>query len=311
MHAFMRRAGARLRSTPAATAGADHSAFAWDIEETGPIEFEPRRVNDRAWRLWLWLAVAVAIVGLGVAGRLTGNEAGPQGGGLAVSDPTTGAGPLIDISSPAEGDSASGGIVNVRGTTHGLLVDDIELAVVAGDALLGDAVLRAPGSGAWTAELRIFAPPVGTQVVLLAAPAQADGMPTSWARTLERSALVRRQLSITPAGPIGLWPPTVERTGGATRISISGCAPLTLRRLDVRLVTADGQTVATTEATIGFDAAVPGARGGYALGIGSFKALVSTERPVIDGALRVDVDWRDEIDGLSGTSPIAIPGVSG
>lgn len=309
MHALMRRLGARFPTRPAPPAGPDHAAFEWDIEETGPVAFEPR-VNDRAWRIWLGLAVAIAIVGLGVAGRLTGNDADPRRAALAAPTPTATVEPLITISSPREGASVSGGVVQVRGTTDGVLVDGIELALVAGDAVLGDAVLGSVGSQAWTAELRVFTPPVGTQAVLLAAPAQANGEPSSWARSLQRSALVRRPLWIVPAGPVGLWPLHVERAGRSTRVLVAGCAPLTLGRLDVRLVTGADRTLTATQATIAFDVALPGARGGYALGVGSFSALLSTESSVTDGAFRVDVDWRDELDGTSGTSTIAIPGMA-
>ena len=310
MHALMRRLGARIPASPLPAASNDDATFAWDIEETGAVGFEPRLVNDRAWRLWLGLGVVIAIVGLGVAGRLTGNDPDPQQAALAASTPTATAGPLITISSPGEGGTVSGGIVQIRGTSDGALVDGIELALVAGDAVLGDAVLGSSGSRPWMAELRVFTPPVGTEAVLLAAPAQANGERSSWARALQRSALVRRSLWIAPAGPVGLWPLHVERAGRSTRVLVAGCAPLTLGRLDVRLVTGDDRTVTATKATIGFDAALPGARGGYALGVGSFSALLSTEASVSDGAFRVDVDWRDGLDGTSGTSTIAMPGIN-
>jgi hypothetical protein len=310
MHALMRRLGAGIPASPAPAAGDDGATFAWDIEETGPVGFEPRLVNDRAWRLWLGLGVVIAIVGLGVAGRLTGHDADPQQAALAAPTRTATAGPLISISSPREGGTVSGGVVQVRGTSDGVLVHGIELALVAGDAVLGDAVLGSIGSQGWTAELRVFTPPVGTQAVLMAAPAQANSEPSSWARTLQRSALVRLPLSIVPAGPVGLWPLRVEHAGRSTRVLVAGCAPLTLGRLGVRLVTGDDRTVTSTQATIAFDAALPGARGGYALGVGSFSAVLTTESPVRDGGFRIDVDWRDEIDGTSGTSTIAMPGIN-
>jgi hypothetical protein len=294
MHELLRRLGARFRPTPAPTEDIEHAPFAWEIEESGATEFEPRRIDDRAWRLWLGLALAAALVVLGLAGRLAGDKP---------------AGPLTTISSPGEGGSVSGGIVHVRGTTVGVEADGIELAVVAGDAVLGDLVLHPVDSRAWTAELPIFAPPVGTEAMLFATPAQPGGTPFASARALRRSALVRRQLWIAPAGPIGLWPPRVQRSGGSTRVLVTGCAPLTLGRLDVRLVTHDGRTLASAPATVVFDASRPGALGGYALGMGSFAALLPIGSPASEGAHHVDVDWRDQFDGTSGTSTVALPGI--
>src|SRR4029077_13062524 len=119
MHALMRRLGARISASTLPAASGDDATFAWDIEETGAVGFEPRLVNDRAWRLWLGLGVVIAIVGLGVAGRLTGNDADPQQAALAAATRT--AGPLITISSPREGGTVSGGVVQVRGTSDGVL----------------------------------------------------------------------------------------------------------------------------------------------------------------------------------------------
>ena len=43
--------------------------------------------------------------------------------------------------------------------------------------------------------------------------------------------------------------------------------------------------------------------------MGSFAALLPIGSPASEGPHRVDVDWRDQFDGTSGTSTVALPGI--
>lgn len=276
-----------------------------EIEDTGPAEFQPRRVVGRAWRLWFGVAVAMGIGGLTVVGALTDDPARAPERGAVAARATAPSGPTFRVSSPADGEAIDGAIVRVRGTATGAHAR-VQLAVVVGGAVLGSTVVET-GAGPFVASIPVFAPSIGVSVELVGAmlPSFADGPFTT--QELLLVATVRRPLTLRPAGPVGLWPARVQGAGRDAVVVVAGCAPLSVGRLEVRLVGRDGRVLATTETDITRDAHLPGAAAGYALGVGSFEARLAAGEPIEGQALRVEVDWRDEAGGSWGTSAEKIP----
>jgi hypothetical protein len=162
---------------------------------------------------------------------------------------------------------------------------------VLGDALIGLATIHATRGGIVGVALPVFAPPIPVQVELLTlspAPDPGDILPAAIAR---HRAGDHRTLRLRPAGPIGTWPVRVARAAGRTTITATGCAPLTFRALRLRLVSRDGRVLDRITSQVERDDAIPGASGGEAIGLGSFRATLTTTAEI--DAVRIEIDWED------------------
>lgn len=291
----------------------DPDAPVWIIEELGPAEPGVRPTRGD-WRLWAALALASGIAVLGFVGPAGhGGRAlslpsepsvpSPSATSIAAAAPT----PIapLSLTSPVDGYVVDGAVVDVDGlATRGLGV--LELAVVLDGAILGWITVDATHGGPIHGSVPVFAPPATVRTELLIAVLGTDGAPLG-AAALEKSALARRRVSLRPGGSMAFWPATVEVDRGRLTVSVSGCAPMRLGRLALRLVTNDGRLLATSTAVVGRDTTRPGFIGGYALGLGSFEAQLKPAGTTSEGRpLRVEVDWSDSIGGVWGMSVMTI-----
>jgi hypothetical protein len=273
----------------------------WEVAETGPVEFEARPSPGRRWRMLVGLVAAMAIVVIGVEGQRgdgsTPRQAALAGGGRDEPIQV----PTFQLTSPADGQAVDGAVVRVRGVAGGQ--PRVQLAVMAGDALLGSLVVDGR-DGRVDADVPVYAPPVGVDVQLLAAILPGPVERAYGGREIARLATIRRGLRLRPAGPIGIWLVRRLLTPYASGIQVTGCAPLALGWVDVRLVAGDGRELASVRVPVTREGAVPGAAGGFALGMGAFEATLATP-PEAGGdpaSAKVKVDWRDEAGGAWGTS---------
>jgi len=205
----------------------------------------------------------------------------------------------LAIVSPAAGAIVEGAVVGLHASTA-LPLDSVLLTALIGDAEIGRVTIRDVPAGALDVSLPVFAPPValGAELLLLApAPAHPELLT---ATALRRGAIADRAFSLRPNGPLGLWQPGLTLDAERLSIRVSGCAPLDLGTLEVRLVARTGRVLDRSPARIGRDEALPGAVGGRQLGLGSFAITLSTSEPV--DAVRVELDWRDPISSSWGTS---------
>jgi hypothetical protein len=292
----------------------DPDAPMWTIEELGPADPAARRTRGD-WRLWSAIAVAGGIAVLGFVGPAAPGDGGlspsrrtsePPSPSVTTSITAASATPFapLSLTSPVDDAIVDGAVVEVDGVAARAL-GTIELAVVLDDAVLGWITVDASRGGPIHGSIPVFAPPFMVRAELVIAVLGADGAPLG-TPALEKSALVRRRVSLQPGGPIGLWPATVEVDGGRQVVTVSGCAPVSVGRLQVRLVTNDGRLVATSTAVVARDATHPGFIGGYALGLGSFEAQLRPAGTTPAGPLRVEVDWSDAIGGVWGMSVMTI-----
>jgi hypothetical protein len=292
----------------------DPDAPVWTIEELGPAAPAARRTRGD-WPLWSAIVLAGGIAVLGFVG-----PAAPGGRGLSssreTSDPPSpsvtnsiaapSAIPIapLSLTSPVDGGIVDGAVVEVDGMAARAL-GSLQLAVLLDGALLGWITVDASRRGPIRGSIPVFAPPVMVRAELVIAVLGADGTPLG-ATALEKSAVLRRQVSLHPGGPIGFWPASVDVDGGRPIVTISGCAPVAVGRLRIRLVTNDGRVVATSTATVTRDDTRRGFMGGYALGLGSFEAQLRPAATTPAGPLRVEVDWSDPIGGVWGMSMMTI-----
>lgn len=292
----------------------DPDAPLWTIEELGRADSPARRTRSDL-RLWSAIALAGGIAVLGFVG-----PAAPSGRGLSPSRETSeppspsvttsitaaSATPIapLSLTTPVDDAIVDGAVVEVDGVAAHAL-GTVELAVVLDGAVLGWITVDASRGGPIHGSIPVFAPPVMVRAELIVAVLGADGAPLGTA-ALEKSALVRRRVSLHPGGQVGLWPATVEVDGGREIVTVSGCAPLGVGRLQIRLVTNDGRLVAKSAAVVTRDDTHHGFIGGYALGLGSFEAQLMPAGTTPAGPLRVEVDWSDAIGGVWGMSVMTV-----
>lgn len=302
---------------PERWAGTDPDAPMWTIEELGPVDAVAPgpRAQDR--RLWLSIAAATGIAVLGFVG-----PAAPGGGrgSSAVLEPSNPSSPLVvasaapasavgiaplTLTNPADGAVVEGAVVEVDAVADSRL-GTIELAVLLDGVVSGWVTEDVQGAGPVHASIPVFAPPVTVKAELVGAVLGAGGAVLRTVAALEKSAIVRRQVSLHPRGAIGLWPATVKVVGGRPIVTVTGCAPLNVGRLQVRLVTNAGRLLAKSSAIVARDDTRVGFLGGYALGLGSFETQLKPAGTVPAGPVRIEVDWRDAIGGSWGTSVTSI-----
>jgi hypothetical protein len=288
----------------------------WVVEELdgAPAPIGPRTRAD--WRLHLAVVLTFAVVGVGVVGRLVAVDGAPDGDRPAAASPSVrgqpaqdaaddppargAAGPTVSFEEPAANGRLFGGTVpvTIRVTPPRT---PVELAAVVGGAVIGQGAAGDDATGRIPTELRVFAPPVQVEAELLALP--ADTTPAT-ATVLRAQALARLTITLAPEGPIGWWPADTERTPGRLTVRVSGCAPLDLGSVSVRLVSATGDVLDRATVPIVRNDAIPGAIGGHALGLGSFEGTLTTDADV--RVLRVEADWRDAAGASWGTSVLPI-----
>jgi len=291
------------------------------LEELGPADVHASLGATSDLRLRVAVVAMAVIVGAGVVGKLTGDRpvayageytaaaAGspapadvPAAPGINADIPSTGAASAtaaLAIVSPAAGAIVEGAVVGLHASTA-LPLDSVLLTALIGDAEIGRVTIRDVPAGALDVSLPVFAPPValGAELLLLApAPAHPELLT---ATALRRGAIADRAFSLRPNGPLGLWQPGLTLDAERLSIRVSGCAPLDLGTLEVRLVARSGRVLDRSPAPIGRDEALPGALGGRGLGLGSFAVTLSTTERV--DAVRVELDWRDPISSSWGTS---------
>lgn len=295
---------------------ADPDAPMWTIEELGLADRAPRRTRGD-WRLWSSVAVAAGIAVLGFQGPAA--PGGGRGPSPALQTRAPSSRPVFEavaaasaeahapltIMSPTDGGIVEGAVVEVDAESDRRL-GTIELAVVLDGAVLGWVTADASEAGPIHASIPVFVPPVSVRAELVAAVLGADVAPLGTEAALERSALVRSQVSLHPAGPIGLWHAIVKVVRGRLIVTVTGCAPISVGRIQVRLVTNDGRPIAASSAMVARDATYPGFIAGHALGLGSFEAQLKPAGTTPSGPLRVEVDWRDTMSGGWGTSVMRI-----
>jgi hypothetical protein len=294
--------------------------IAWEFEEIAGAEFEPREVARRDWRFWLGIVLAVGLASVGFLGRFqTGGAAlseHPAAAAQGRSAPPTVADTVssdqpFTITSPADGATMEGAVIRVQGVARGT-IGTVQLGVTVGDALLGWATVDAEAGGPVAVVMPVFAPPVKVEVTLRAAVVSTTAGVPHTASDLEPTASSRRTFWLRPRGPIGLWPAAITGSGAGTIVVVSGCAPVSVGRLEVRLLDRDGQLLAKSLTRVRRDDRLPGAAGGYALGLGTFQVRMTPSQAVGDEPLRVDVDWWDSVSGEWGTSTATIvPAVLG
>jgi hypothetical protein len=117
---------------------------------------------------------------------------------------------------------------------------------------------------------------------------------------------VHRSLLLHPGGPVGLWPSHITRSNARTTLVASGYAPVSVGRVQIRVVTQEGQTLAIAAADVTLDDGQPGWAGGYVLGLGSFDARLVLDGLIGAGPFHVEVDWRDPIGGEWGTAVLIV-----
>ncbi len=277
----------------------------WGLEEPGGAEFEPRPVARLGWRLWLGVVAGVGLVSVGLLGPFQGGGSGaPARAASAARDTDASDGP-IRFTTPAVGATIEGAVVQVRGTADEDL-GRVQLGIVVGDAVLGWTVVRVDRAGPVEASIPIFAPPVSVEVELLVVALAPYAATADTVAEMAAAATERRSLRLRPGGPIGIWPAKVVGSGAATEVVVAGCAPIGVGRVQIRLVGRAGGLLAASAASVARDDTRPGSAGGYSLGVGSFVARLAAGRPLGEGPVRVEVDWRDEIGGEWGTSIITI-----
>ncbi len=263
----------------------------WEYDEITGVEFQPGPVARLGRRLWLGVVLALVLGSLGFLDQ-------SQAGGASTDLPLT-------ITSPAVGSTNEGAVVTVQGVATDV-VGSVQLGIVVGAAVLGWTIVEVDRAGPVEASIPVFAPPVSVEVELLVVPLEPQSVAAHTAAAMEASAAERRAFRLRPGGPVGLWSATALGSGAKTIVVVSGCAPIGVRRVQVRLVGHDGRLLATSVAVVTREDARPGAAGGYALGIGSFQARLAAGAAIADASVRVEVDWRDEIGGEWGTSVMTV-----
>ena len=276
----------------------------WE-EETQHADFQRRSPAHRGHRLWLGAAVVTLLVGAGLVGRLLPESRMPMQRSGAAPDAT----PVVDlaftITDPAADATIKGATIDVTGVTTEP-VPMLHLGVVVGGAVIGWTMVKLDRPGPWSVSIPVFAPPVAVEAQLLAS-SVTPGVPfPRTALQMQATASIRRDLSLRSGGPVGFWPASIDASGATTIVSVGGCAPVGLGRVEITLTGYEGRRLAAAEADVAVDDSRPGAIGGYSLGLGSFTARLRLPGPIRVSPIRVAVDWRDPIGGEWGTSVLTI-----
>ena len=260
-------------------------AAEWELViDDPPLEPESRGRHLADRRACLVVAVMGALIGFGFVGGHSAQDAGSAS--------------AIALDAPVGGATIEGATVAFRGTVaRG--PGAVDVTVVLGGVILGRTTVTVAMPGPISGSVRVFAPPTTVRVQVVATfvepgtPAAVATAPTSG------SAVTVREVTLKPAGPVGLWPVGVVRANGRTVLIVAGCAPLSVRRVDTE-VTTHGRRVATIAAAVGPTGGPDGSIGAASLGLGSFTARLLLPDPVPVGRLDIDVAWRDDLSGMWG-----------
>jgi len=264
---------------------------------------------------WLRFAIVIgaAAICLGFAGHAWGSPVAGVGGDAGIAGvrsaspapvpqvvPTAAPrGVPFVIVSAAEGEISGGEVVSIHGIANESL-RDIHLAVVLGDAELGSLDLGSVSAGPVRADIPVIAPGFDVPVNLEVSASTLDGS----------SYRLAHGLVLGVGRRISLWRPTTTALpGGAVGLAIDGCGPSTIDLVRVVVRTRAGRLLASTITPNAVADERPGPNGGRRRGLGSFHAWIVVPGPIPTAGWQVEISWRDELDGSSGSAAQVVPAV--
>lgn len=261
--------------------------------------------RGRRYRAWLISAGLVVCVAVGAVGHVLHPSTASRGGTASSltslanegqdsesvatrAELTAGPPSAIDVTSPGDGVTVHGSMIDVVGTTSRDL-DSALIAIRIGDAVVGWTTRQAVAAGRFQVTVPVFAPSTRLPATVVIA-------------SRDRGQVIesRRDIVLAGEGPIAIW--TVKRgDDDSGSIEVRGSAPLAGGPVEVTILDDVGRTVASGTAAVEVDQWQRGAEGGRILGLGFFRARLKLDG---DGSIRPAIALVMARDGSRTSRPI-------
>jgi hypothetical protein len=145
-------------------------------------------------------------------------------------------------------------------------------------------------------------------------PAPTASAPTALSASTEPLAASSPRLTIpvatSPASTFVVLSPAAsiwrsvatEASGGKVALTVDGVAPSSIGQVAVSVRMQTGRFLARAHAPVAVDDERPGSNGGARTGTGSFHVRIVVAGPIPRGGWQLEVSWRDESNGSSGSA---------